>query len=285
VGWRRPERGAGQYTNITLDDDRVLACIHSGLCFITAGAERLAVLVRGPRERGWGDQTIELQVMAADQARAAIFLAEIRTAVRQRSVYRGRVISVAAARTGPGLDLIIKFHRLPAVDRQAIILPAAVLERIERQTIGFAQQSERLRRAGRHLKRGLLLYGPPGTGKTLTAMYLAARLPERTVLLLTGCDVGLIEQSCALARLLQPATLVLEDVDLIAQERTHQSTGANTVLFELLNQMDGLADDADILFLLTSNRPELLEPALAARPGRIDLAIGSHCQMPTVAAG
>jgi len=45
------------------------------------------------------------------------------------------------------------------------------------------------------------------------------------------------------------------------------------VLFELLNQMDGLADDADILFLLTTNRPDILEPALASRPGRIDQAI------------
>ncbi len=37
--------------------------------------------------------------------------------------------------------------------------------------------------------------------------------------------------------------------------------------------MDGLADDADILFLLTTNRPDILEPALASRPGRIDQAI------------
>ena len=37
--------------------------------------------------------------------------------------------------------------------------------------------------------------------------------------------------------------------------------------------MDGLGDDADILFVLTTNRPDILEPALAARPGRIDQAI------------
>ena len=37
--------------------------------------------------------------------------------------------------------------------------------------------------------------------------------------------------------------------------------------------MDGLADDVDVVFVLTSNRPELLEPALAARPGRVDLAV------------
>src|SRR5439155_2943270 len=63
------------------------------------------------------------------------------------------------------------------------------------------------------------------------------------------------------------------DVDLIGTEREHQSVGANALLFELLNQMDGLADDADLLFVLTTNRPEILEPALAARPGRIDQAI------------
>ena len=45
------------------------------------------------------------------------------------------------------------------------------------------------------------------------------------------------------------------------------------MLFELLNQMDGLADDTDILFVLTTNRPDILEPALAARPGRINQAI------------
>jgi ATP-dependent 26S proteasome regulatory subunit len=38
-------------------------------------------------------------------------------------------------------------------------------------------------------------------------------------------------------------------------------------------EMDGLSDDADILFLLTTNRPDILEPALAARPGRIDQAL------------
>jgi len=104
-------------------------------------------------------------------------------------------------------------------------------------------------------------------------MYLARQMPERTVLLLTGQTLGLIETSCAMARLLQPATIILEDVDLVAEERSRQGTGANAILFELLNQMDGLGDDADVLFVLTTNRPELLEPALASRPGRIDQAI------------
>jgi ATP-dependent 26S proteasome regulatory subunit len=53
----------------------------------------------------------------------------------------------------------------------------------------------------------------------------------------------------------------------------NQTIGANALLFELLNQMDGLAEDVDILFILTTNRPDILEPALAARPGRVDQAI------------
>jgi ATP-dependent 26S proteasome regulatory subunit len=118
-----------------------------------------------------------------------------------------------------------------------------------------------------------LLHGKPGTGKTLSAMYLVSRMPDRTVLVLTGGGVRAIEAACGLARLLQPATIILEDVDLVGSERGSQSVGANAVLFELLNQMDGLGEDSDVLFVLTTNRPDHLEPALAARPGRVDLAI------------
>jgi ATPase family associated with various cellular activities (AAA) len=48
--------------------------------------------------------------------------------------------------------------------------------------------------------------------------------------------------------------------------------GEHPLLFQLLNEMDGLSSAADVTFLLTTNRADLLEPALAARPGRVDLA-------------
>jgi ATP-dependent 26S proteasome regulatory subunit len=67
--------------------------------------------------------------------------------------------------------------------------------------------------------------------------------------------------------------VVLEDVDLVAMERTMPGMETNPVLFQLLNEMDGLAEDADVIFVLTTNRVELLEPALAARPGRVDQAV------------
>ena len=61
--------------------------------------------------------------------------------------------------------------------------------------------------------------------------------------------------------------MVLEDVDLIAEERTRGGSGCATpLLFELLNEMDGLSDDSDVLFLLTTNRPALLEPGWRLGP-------------------
>jgi ATP-dependent 26S proteasome regulatory subunit len=66
--------------------------------------------------------------------------------------------------------------------------------------------------------------------------------------------------------------IVIEDVDLIAEERGRYG-GQHPLLFQLLNEMDGLAEDADVVFLLTTNRADVLEPALAQRPGRVDQAV------------
>lgn len=86
--------------------------------------------------------------------------------------------------------------------------------------------------------------------------------------------MGLIETYFKLARFLQPAIMVIEDVDLIAREREHLNNPLQEVLLnKLLNEMDGLREDADVIFILTTNRPDHLEPALASRPGRIDQAI------------
>jgi ATP-dependent 26S proteasome regulatory subunit len=93
-----------------------------------------------------------------------------------------------------------------------------------------------------------------------------------TRLLLTGRALVAIGTAAALARDLHPAAVVLEDVDLVAEARSH-GPAANPILFDLLDAMDGGAPDADLLFLLTTNRPDLLEPALAARPGRVDVAV------------
>jgi ATP-dependent 26S proteasome regulatory subunit len=145
---------------------------------------------------------------------------------------------------------------------------------LERNVGDFIRHRDRLKGLGLAAKKGLLFYGPPGTGKTHTIHFLAGQLPDHTTLLITAEQVGLLEEYFQLARFLQPAMVVIEDVDLIARAReSMRSACEESLLNKLLNEMDGLREDAELLFVLTTNRPDQLEAALAARPGRIDQAI------------
>ncbi len=271
MGGGGPSIGPVQFTNLPLANEKVLACVQRGLYLVKEGKLATALLVRGPNVMGFM-RKVSIDVMARERKDAEAVLADLRLAMRKRNVYRGRVVSLNEGKGPFAEGQSVQFHDLPPVAREQIVLPEGVLQRVERETIGFSKHAERLKATGRHLKRGILLHGPPGTGKTMTAMYLAGQMKERTTLLIVGRALGLIERSCAMARLLQPSIVVIEDVDLVAEDRT-SSACKTPVLFELLNQMDGLADDTDVIFLLTTNRPDVLEPALASRPGRVDLAL------------
>ena len=155
-----------------------------------------------------------------------------------------------------------------------MILPEKTLALLESNLAGFIKVRDGIRKMGLSAKKGLLFYGPPGTGKTHTLHYLAGAMPGHTTLLITAEQVVLLEHYFKLARFLQPSIIVVEDVDLIARERTHlHNPGQEMLLNKLLNEMDGLREDAEVIFILTTNRPDQLERALASRPGRIDQAI------------
>jgi len=186
-------------------------------------------------------------------------------------VFRGQVISFDHDMFGER-ETIMHFHPRPAITAADVVLPEETLHTIHRQVVGVARHRARLLAARQHLKRGLLLYGPPGVGKTHTVRYLISQLAGVTIIQLSGNALGMIGTACSVARTLQPAMIVVEDVDLIAQDRGDYP-GQHPLLFQLLNEMDGLAEDADVVFLLTTNRADLLEPALAARPGRVDQAV------------
>jgi hypothetical protein len=260
---------APEFVNVPIDVDTTLPCLRLGVYLVEFDGSPLVAMIgfsegHGPRP----GLLVEVVAGGADHARR--FMARIRQLMHEHNVYRGKVLSFAFSEWG---DFGVNFHRLPAIGRDDIVLPTDDLEAIERHTIGVSRNADVLLAAGRHLKRGLLLFGPPGTGKTLSVMYLCGQMPGRTTLLLSGPSVGALGQAAAIARSLQPAMVVLEDVDLVATERTMPGLGSNPLLFQLLNEMDGLGEDADVVFVLTTNRVELLEPALAARPGRIDQAV------------
>ncbi|MGK5111996.1 MULTISPECIES: AAA family ATPase [unclassified Geodermatophilus] len=252
-------------------DGETRACLRCAVHLVEDGdGVRTALLVRAA-EPETGLDRVSVQALSTSAAAARAAVRDIRAAAERENVFRGQVLSFGAEVFGHGQTLL-QFHRRPHLAAGQLVLPASTLGEVERQVVDVARHRVRLLAAGQHLKRGLLLYGPPGVGKTHTVRYLIGRLPGTTVVELTGGALHLIAEACSVARTLQPALIVVEDVDLIAEDRG-MHPGHHPLLFQLLNEMDGLAEDADVVFLLTTNRADLLEPALAARPGRVDQAV------------
>ncbi|MDQ4054940.1 MAG: ATP-binding protein, partial [Actinomycetota bacterium] len=265
--------GPGNVARLNLPagpDGEVRACVTCGVYLVSEGQHRAALLLRrGDPEMGRSQTS--LQIAAADKEFAARIAAELRQLALKHNVYRGQVVSFTHDMFGQR-ETVLSFHRRTAMSADELILPEQTTAAITRQVVGVARHRHRLLAADQHLKRGLLLYGPPGVGKTHTVRYLVSQLSETTVVQLSGNTLHMIGAACSVARTLQPAMIVIEDVDLIAEERG-MHPGQHPMLFQLLNEMDGLAEDADVIFLLTTNRADVLEPALAQRPGRVDQAV------------
>jgi DNA polymerase III delta prime subunit len=206
--------------------------------------------MRGPDQHGM-QSNVTLEVTSADEATSRGFLEEIRALATELNVFRGQVITFAQGDEFDhhGLGPIVFLER-PEMTSDQLILPEGAMSSIEAQVFGIARHRERLLASGQHLKRGLLLHGPPGTGKTLTVSYLISQLREHTVVVLSGFGLHMVKGACSLARLLEPSVVILEDVDLVAEERGRFGPHSNPILFEVLNQMEGLEEDADVAELL-----------------------------------
>jgi ATP-dependent Clp protease adapter protein ClpS len=267
---------AAQFQDVDIGEDEPVRCLNNGLWLRREEDLRFAIVLSSHREFGHeAGSCVEIAVPVGEAG--ATFVRRcfntLETAVDNSRSYRGKVLSFEGEEDYRGRSKGLLVHRLPDVPREAVILPEETLRLLERNVLKFVDGREMLRRLGQSTRKGVLLYGPPGTGKTHTIRYLASNLPGHTTFLITAGQMGLLAQYMTLARLLQPAMVVIEDVDLIARSREDMRGCAESLLNTLLNEMDGLKEDADIIFVLTTNRPEQLEAALAGRPGRIDQAI------------
>ncbi len=256
-------------------DGATRECYRAVVVLASDGDARVAVLFRGA-DADDDRRRVSVEVVSDRPEAGPRVAAELRDLSLRHNVYRGQVVSFGQSMFGER-GSVLSFHSRQPVPRDALILPEDTFADVRRQVVGVARNRDRLREAGQHLKRGLLLYGPPGVGKTHTVRHLVGELTGTTVVELTGDTLHLVKEACSIARSLQPAMIVIEDVDLIAEQRDHYH-GQTPLMFTLLNEMDGLAEDADVVFLLTTNRADLLEPALASRPGRVDQAV--HIDLP-----
>ena len=268
--------GPAEYQEADTGESQPVRCLVRGLWLAHDEGVRFGLLLdvsegfRGARAR------LELAVPPGEAPTrfAARHAEHIRTETEQARAWRGKTLVLDRAHDDFEISAAgLRVERFVKVRREDIVLPERTLVLFERNTFGFAAQADRLAQLGLPAKKGVLLYGPPGTGKTMLVRWLAGALDGYTKLIVKAEHYALLDDYLSVARMLQPALIVLEDVDLVAGHRSGPFAGRGAALNLLLNEMDGLAPEAHVLFVLTTNRPEVLEPALAARPGRIDQAI------------
>jgi hypothetical protein len=269
--------GPLQFVEVDVGEAQARRCLKAALWLREEEGVRVAALLSTTMRYGEGGGLhIEVAVPPGEAgARVAQRLLEqVEAAVKAGRAYRGKALSLELDRDYGGRATGVKVHALRAVKREEVILPERTLALLEKNVFDFHRQRPGLRRLGLQVKKGLLFHGPPGTGKTHTITYLASCLEGHTTLIITAEQIGLLGEYMTLARLLQPSIVVIEDADLIGRERNRQGGACEEArLNRLLNEMDGLREDAEVIFILTTNDPASLEPALASRPGRIDQPI------------
>ena len=266
------------YEAVNTGGDEKVSVLTAGLwLFDFQGVKTaLSLTPEGNAYCGWTGVRIEIATQESgrgDEISKEIFQ-KFEQTVQQSPNYRGKILSLEKSDYDfAGAAANIKVHALREVTRDDIVLATKTMDLLDRNVIRFVANRQRLAKLGQSTKKGLLFYGPPGTGKTHTLHYLANTLEEHTTLIVTAEQVGKLSEYMVLARLLQPCVIFIEDADLIARNRESMGVCEEVMLNKLLNEMDGLNEDAEILFILTTNRPEMLEEALASRPGRVDQAI------------
>ena len=148
----------------------------------------------------------------------------------------------------------------------------------------FLASPDKFHKVGARIPRGVLLYGPPGTGKTLLAKAVAgeANAPFFSISgsefmeLYVGVGASRVRELFERAKKNAPAIIFVDEIDAVGRHRGSGIGGGNDereqTLNQLLVEMDGFDERANIILIAATNRPDILDPALL-RPGRFDRQI------------
>ncbi|WP_188397434.1 CDC48 family AAA ATPase [Sporomusa sp. GT1] len=143
------------------------------------------------------------------------------------------------------------------------------------------QNPELFKEARYAMARGILLTGKPGTGKTLLVRALAGSSEAHFIAVdaatLNSRWFGEAEKGLRLifkrAKQIAPCLLFFDEIDALAPVRAvSDRSGADRLVSQLLLEMDSLMDNANVIVIAATNRPDMVDPALM-RPGRFDFIL------------
>mgnify|MGYP001274684670 FL=1 len=149
------------------------------------------------------------------------------------------------------------------------------------EVVDFLKNPERFLALGARIPRGVLLVGPPGTGKTLIARAVAgeAGVPffsisgSEFVEMFVGVGASRVRDLFEQAKKHSPCIVFVDEIDAVGRHRGAGLGGGHDEREQTLNQilveMDGFDNSSNVIVLASTNRPDILDPALL-RPGRFD---------------
>lgn len=151
------------------------------------------------------------------------------------------------------------------------------------EIVDFLKYPERYASIGAKIPKGVLLVGPPGTGKTLLAKAVAgeANVPffsmsgSSFIEMFVGLGASRVRDLFEIAKKEAPSIIFIDEIDAIGKSRAaggmiSGNDEREQTLNQLLAEMDGFgSENAPVIVLAATNRPEVLDPALL-RPGRFD---------------
>ena len=152
------------------------------------------------------------------------------------------------------------------------------------EIVEFLKDPAKFTKVGARIPKGVLLEGAPGTGKTLLAKAIAgeAGVPFFTISgsdfveMFVGVGASRVRDLFEQAKKNAPCIIFIDEIDAVGRKRGAGLGGGNDereqTLNQLLVEMDGFDENAGIIILAATNRPDVLDPALL-RPGRFDRQI------------
>lgn len=150
-----------------------------------------------------------------------------------------------------------------------------------KEIIDYLRSPKKFTDMGAHIPKGILMVGPPGTGKTLLAKAVAgeANVPffsisgSDFVEMFVGTGASRVRDMFKTAQKSAPCIIFIDEIDAVGRQRGAGMGGGNDereqTLNQLLIEMDGMTDNAGIVVIAATNRPDVLDPALL-RSGRFD---------------
>lgn len=156
----------------------------------------------------------------------------------------------------------------------SVVLAEGAMESLVQDITRFYVRKGWYSERGVPYRRGYLIYGKPGNGKSSLVMALASHfMCNIATISLSRMGMTDDELNEAIAELPEKSILLIEDIDCVFRGREGIGAPLSSVTFSgLLNALDGVASGEGHLLIMTTNHPEMLDPALV-RPGRADVHV------------